>query len=247
MSTDAPWPDGYGLKILDSVDSTLDEAARIAPELSAPVWILAHRQTKGRGRRGRAWQDPVGNFASTLVMPRNEPPAQSALRSFVAALSLFDALVAITGRSAGLALKWPNDVLLNGGKLAGILLEGTDTHLAIGIGVNLAHTPDTSDLEDRALRPVSLAGETGLAVGPEDMLQALADAFARLDMQFRTYGFDPIRTRWLANAKGLGQPVTARTGNTERQGTFETVDEEGNLVLLTPKGRERISAAEIYY
>lgn len=241
------WPEGYGLNILGRVDSTLDEAARMAPGLSGPVWILARQQTRGRGRRGRAWVDPVGNMAATLVTPPNEPPAQSALRSFVAALALYDALVAVTGRTTGFALKWPNDVLLNGGKLAGILLESAETHRAIGIGVNLAQAPHTDALEAGAVAPVSLAAETGLQIDPEDMLSALAVAYARLDAQFTTFGFAPIRTAWLAKATRLGQPITARIGHTERTGTFETVDEAGHLVLVTSSGRERIAAADIYY
>jgi BirA family biotin operon repressor/biotin-[acetyl-CoA-carboxylase] ligase len=241
------WPEGYGLKILESVDSTLDEAQRMGPELTGPVWILARRQTKGRGRRGRAWVDPLGNMASALVVPPTEPPATFSLRSYVAALALYDAFTALTGRQQGFAVKWPNDVLLNGGKLAGILLEGSERHLAIGIGVNLVQAPASADLEPGAVPPVSLAGETGLTIDPEDMLAALAAAYAFIDTQFRTYGFGPVRTAWLAKAARLGQPITARTGTSEQSGTFETVDEEGNLVLRTSKGRAQINAADIFF
>ena len=119
------------------------EAARRLPDLRGPTWILALRQTAGRGRRGRAWTDPAGNFAATLVMRLDEPPARLALRSFVAALALHDALAAATGLPQGFALKWPNDVLLNGGKLSGILLESPGAGvLALGIGVNLRHAPE---------------------------------------------------------------------------------------------------------
>lgn len=246
------WPDGYGLHVLDEVDSTLDEAARLAPALSGPVWIMARRQTAGRGRRGRVWAGSDGNLAATLVMRPDDPPERAALRSFVAALALFDACVAVTGRAEGLSLKWPNDVLLNGGKLAGILLEsaghaGTLAHLAIGIGVNLAAAPPATTLEPGALRPVSLLSETGAAVSPEDFLGELAASYARFEARFRTYGFAPIRTAWLARAARLGEPVTARTGTSETTGTFETVDEAGNLVLLTPKGRVGIPAADVYF
>ncbi|MEC8039505.1 MAG: biotin--[acetyl-CoA-carboxylase] ligase, partial [Pseudomonadota bacterium] len=115
------WPDGYGKRVLASIDSTNAEAARIADHLAGPEWILALEQTAGRGRRGRAWVNPVGNFAATLVLHPTEPPEVVALRSFVASLALYDAFVAVTGRPQGLSLKWPNDVLLNGGKVAGIL------------------------------------------------------------------------------------------------------------------------------
>ena len=146
------WPAGYGKRVLPEVDSTLDEAARIADGLAGPEWILALRQTKGRGRRGRDWKDPKGNFAATLVMRPEGAPGQAALRSFVAALAVYDACVAVTGRSDGLSLKWPNDVLLKGGKLAGILLESSGNgkgvnHLFVGIGVNLVETPMKEWLE----------------------------------------------------------------------------------------------------
>ncbi|AUR07271.1 biotin--[acetyl-CoA-carboxylase] ligase [Phaeobacter inhibens] len=246
------WPEGYGRSLLEEVDSTLDEAARRAPTLTGPEWIMAKRQTKGRGRRGRAWKEPKGNFAATLVMRPEGPPDQVALRSFVAALALYDACVALCGETAGLALKWPNDVLLNGGKLAGILLEsagavGGVTHLSIGIGVNLIETPMQEWLEPGAVWPVSLLSETGIHVTPEDFLTELAAAYNRCEIQFVTYGFEPIRTAWLARAARLGEVIIARTSNSETEGTFETVDANGNLVLKTAKGRVNIPAADIFF
>jgi BirA family biotin operon repressor/biotin-[acetyl-CoA-carboxylase] ligase len=246
------WPDGYGKRILEEVDSTLDEAARIAADLAGPEWILAKRQTKGRGRRGRDWKEPAGNFAATLVMRPTEPPQVVALRSFVAALAVYDACEALTGRTAGLALKWPNDVLLNGGKLSGILLESAGggegvAYLSIGIGVNLVETPMKEWLEPGAVWPVSLLSETGVQVGPEMFLTELAAAYARFELQFTTYGFEPIRTAWLARAAKLGEVITARTTHSETEGTFETVDAEGNLVLNSAKGRVNIPAADIFF
>lgn len=246
------WPAGYGVQILDEVDSTLNEAARLAPTLSGPVWIMARRQTRGRGRRGRAWRDPAGNLAATLVLRPEESPEQVALRSFVAALALFDACVAVTGRAQGLALKWPNDVLLNGGKLAGILLEsagsgGDVQFLSIGIGVNLADTPGSDGLEPEAVRPVSLLSETGVAIAPEDFLTELAAAYARHEEQFVRFGFAAIRSLWLDRAAKLGETIKARTGHSETVGRFETVDADGNLVLLTAQGRVAIPAADVYF
>ncbi|MDX2483125.1 MAG: biotin--[acetyl-CoA-carboxylase] ligase [Pseudodonghicola sp.] len=246
------WPEGYGRRVLDEVDSTLSEAARIAPTLAGPEWILARHQTAARGRRGRGWVSPEGNFAATLALRLQGSPQQAALRSFVAALALFDACVAVTGRVESFSLKWPNDVLLNGAKLAGILLEsagqtGDEMLLFIGIGVNLAEAPPAAALEARALRPVSLAGETGVRITPEDFLTEVAAAFARYEAQFTALGFAPIREAWLARAARLGQPVTARTGTSETHGTFETVDAGGQLVLMTAAGRVRIPAADVYF
>ncbi|OED48876.1 biotin--[acetyl-CoA-carboxylase] ligase [Leisingera sp. S232] len=246
------WPAGYGKRVLAEVDSTLNEAARIADELAGPEWILALRQTQGRGRRGRDWKDPEGNFAATLMMRPEGSPDQAALRSFVAALAVFDACVAVTGRSEGLSLKWPNDVLLKGGKLAGILLESAGNskgvnHLFVGIGVNLVETPMKEWLEPGAVWPVSLLSETGVQVTPEEFLEAVAETFARYEQQFSTYGFEPIRTAWLERAAKLGEVITARTASSETEGTFETVDASGNLVLNTAKGRVSIPAADIYF
>ncbi|WP_417723707.1 biotin--[acetyl-CoA-carboxylase] ligase [Salipiger sp.] len=246
------WPAGYGRRVLAEVDSTNAEAARLAGSLAGPEWILALRQNAARGRRGRPWANPAGNFSGTLVLMPTEPPAVVALRSFVASLALFDAFVAVTGRAAGLSLKWPNDVLLNGGKVAGILLESLGqragvAHLAIGIGINLAEAPGAGEVEPGALRPVSLLSEVGVRVTPEEMLDALATAYAAHEARFVTYGFAPIREAWLARAARLGEVITARTGTAETTGTFETVDAAGNLVLKTPGGRQAIAAADVFF
>jgi len=230
----------------------LSEAARIAPGLSGPEWVLAQVQTEARGRRGRAWSMPVGNFAATLVMPLRASPGQAALRSFVVSLALFDACVAATGREDAFALKWPNDVLLRDGKMAGILLEsigsgGGVTHLAIGVGVNLVAAPPVSDVEPGALRPVSLAQSLNVRIAPEAFLDLLAVAYARYEDQFVTYGFPPIRTAWLARAARLGEAITARTTRDTHHGTFTDVDGDGQLVLETAKGRVTIPAGDVYF
>jgi len=250
LSTD--WPEGVGRQVLAEVDSTNAEALRQAPRLSGPEWILALRQTSGRGRRGRAWVDPPGNFAASLITRPKGPAEQVALLSFVAALSVFDALSAVCGRVQGLALKWPNDVLLNGGKVAGILLEsvgqgGALEHVAVGIGVNLRHAPEVGEVEADALRPVSLLSETGADVTPEEFLEFLAPSFADWERQFETYGFEPIREAWLTRAARLGETVTARAAGKSVVGRFETLDAGGRLVLSTPEGRTAITAAEVFF
>lgn len=227
----------------------MTEAARRAPDLLGPAWVLGLRQTAGRGRRGRTWHDPEGNFAATLVMQPDGPPAAAALRSFVAALALHDVLLDLTGRPEALALKWPNDVLLQGGKLAGILLESTGSgtrvaHLAIGIGVNLRQAPPA---QPGALPPVSLRDAAGVEIAPEAFLNRLAPAFARREAQLQGGGFAPIRAAWLARAARLGGTLTARTGTAELTGTFEGLDDSGALVLSTSAGRQAISAAEVFF
>lgn len=247
-----PWPEGYGRLVLEEVDSTNAHAARIAGELSGPTWILALRQTAARGRRGRPWAMGHGNFAATLALRPQEPPARAALRSFVAALALHDAFVAATSDPAPFALKWPNDVLLNGGKVAGILLESSGAgrdlgHLAVGIGVNLAEAPAAEMVEPGATPPVSLLRETGRLIAPEAFLDHLAAAYARREASFRSFGFAPIREAWLARAARIGSRITARTGSASYAGTFETLDGTGALVLRTEEGRRAIPAADIYF
>jgi BirA family transcriptional regulator, biotin operon repressor / biotin---[acetyl-CoA-carboxylase] ligase len=248
----ADWPAGVARHVLVSVDSTNSEAARLAPNLSGAAWILAGFQTAGRGRRGRPWTSPVGNFHATLVMRPLEAPEKVALRSFAAALALRDAFVAVTGLPQAFTLKWPNDVLLNGGKVAGILLEslgqgGGVAHLSIGMGVNLIAAPDVGQVEPGALRPVDLLGETGVRVTPEAFMDALAPAYARWEAQFVTYGFEPLRHAWLAHAARLGEVIRARTGTATHEGTFETVDAQGALILRTAAGRMAIPAAEVFF
>lgn len=246
------WPTGHDRIVLDTVDSTLSEAQRrFDSGVTRPTWILAHDQTQARGRRGRAWSMPKGNFATTLILPTTEQPQLIALRSFTTALAVFDACVAATGRTDGLWLKWPNDVLLNGGKLAGILLEtlpsgNLPAAVSIGIGVNLVAAPDAHEVEARALRPVALT-EAGAAPSPEDFLHLLAPAFAQYETQLTTYGFAPIRAAWLDRAAHLGDTVTARTGSEEIRGVFETIDAVGQIVLGTPQGRRTVAAADIFF
>lgn len=241
------WPQGYARYVLDVVDSTLSEAVRMAPELDGPAWILGLEQTAARGRRGRHWSTPRGNFAATLIMVRREAPGVAALRSFVASLALYRAFVAVTGREDDFALKWPNDVLLRGGKVAGILLESTGDFLIIGIGVNLAHAPGRDAVEARALMPVSLKGVFGIEVTPEGFLDQVAAEYAVLEAQFVSEGFVPIREAWLSRAARLGEVITARSMRDETSGTFEDVDAAGNLILQTAGGRVAITAADVFF
>ena len=244
------WPEGVARHVLARTDSTNAEALRLAPSLSGPAWIMAREQLAGRGRRGRDWAMPAGNFAATLLLHPQGGALAAAQLSFVAALALYDALGDACGPAARLAIKWPNDVLLNGGKVAGILLESTGPAVravAVGIGVNLAAAPEAGAVEPGAVPPVSVLAETGHAVDPEAFLDLLAPAFARWQAQLDTYGFAPIRHAWLARAAKLGEPITARTGRAESHGVFEGIDDSGALVLRNAAGRQVIPAADVYF
>lgn len=226
--------------ILDTVDSTMMEAARRAADLAEPTWIMARTQSAAKGRRGRPWAMAEGNFAATLVM--RVDVREAALRSFTAALALHSTLTDLG--ITGLALKWPNDVLVNGGKAAGILLEMLPGNaLAIGFGVNLRHAPDASAVEDGAATPVAL----GLELPPERFLASLAESYDVWEATFLRDGFEPLRQVWLSHAARLGEPIRARTVAQEHHGTFESIDNEGRLVLSTPQGTVTVAAADVFF
>lgn len=225
------------------------EAARMAGFVTRPTWIMARAQTAARGRRGRTWLQARGNLAATLIFKPDCTAPEAAKRSFMAANALFETLSIYVDRSK-LALKWPNDVLLNGGKVAGILLESAGRGafvdwLSIGIGVNLRHAPD--GLETAAFAPVSLLGEGGEAVAPEVFLTTLAGAYATQEKKLANFGFPRIRSDWMSHAAKVGEEITARTATEEITGLFSTVDDDGNLVLITATGPRAIPAADVYF
>lgn len=223
------------------------EAARLSDDVATRTWVLALRQTAGRARRGRTWIDPVGNFAATLSIRPAPAPAQAALRSFVAAIALWEALDALTGQGQRIALKWPNDLLIDDGKLAGILLEADGARLRIGIGVNLTQVPDPAGVEPGALRPVSVLAETGIHIQPETLLDHLGPAFEAWEERLLVHGFAPVRAAFLARAARLGDQITARTAGRSLTGRFETIDETGALILATPQGRVPVLVADIFF
>lgn len=225
------------------------EAARRADTITKPTWILAKTQTAARGRRGRAWATPPGNLNATLIFNPGATPAEAAKRSFLAANALFAAL-AIYVPAEKLSLKWPNDVLLSGGKVAGILLESSGKGpfvdwLSIGIGVNLRHVPQ--GVTDAAFAPTSLMQAGGWEVEAQDFLTILADAYATQEDKLDHFGFDRIRDDWLSNAARLGELITARTGREDVTGIFDTIDKDGNLVLITGTGPRAIAAADVFF
>lgn len=224
------------------------EAARRAAGLIGPTWIMAHRQTAARGRRGKVWVQPEGNLAATLIYKPYATAPEAAKRSFLAANALFESLAFYVDRTM-LKLKWPNDVLLNGGKVAGILLESAGRGpfvdwLAVGFGVNLRAVPEGIR---GAFAPVSLVGEGGTEVEAGEFLSVLASSYATQEAKLAALGFARIREDWLRHAARLGEVITARTGKTEVTGVFETVDLDGNLILTTPEGTKVIPAAEVYF
>lgn len=240
------WPQGYGLKRYDEIDSTNEEARRLAAAGEVgPLWLTALRQTAGRGRRGRPWEMAGGNLAATLLLRPSRPQGEWAQLSFVIAVAAADAATGFVPE-ARVALKWPNDVLADGKKLAGILLEtanGPAPALAIGIGMNLAHHPEGTEFP-----ATSLAALRKTVPSADEALAALAAEFAKWYEVWRTQGFEAIREAWLARAMGLGTRIRARLATEERCGTFEGIDENGALLLNEGFGRASVlPAADIFF
>ena len=239
----AALPQGYALIALDEAGSTNDEAkeraAGGAPE-GTVVW--ARQQRAGRGRRGRTWVSPPGNLYLSVVLRPACEARRVAQLSFVAALAVLDL---VDGHLPGRArCKWPNDVLVDGGKVAGILLEsalgpgGRVDWVVLGIGVNFASHPGL----EGPIPSTSLSAAGVSPLAPEDALPSVLAALARRRWEWETQGFAAVRRAWLARAHGLGGPVTVANGGRKLVGTFEGLDEEGALVLTQP-GAERLSIA----
>ena len=232
-------PEGWRLVALDSVGSTNDEAARLA-DAGAPegtvVW--ARRQTGGRGRRGRTWASPVGNLYTSTILRPGCAAARAAELGFVAALAVSDIVPA--GRAV--RLKWPNDVLVDGGKVAGILLEsatdqtGAVQHVIAGVGINVGFAPQ---LPEMRYPGAALGGSV------EAALERFTTALAARLAEWRSEGFELVRANWLAKAGPLGAEVDVKLGEEVVRGRFGGVDHAGALLLETASGPRRIVSGEL--
>ncbi len=256
---------GYRLATFPETGSTNAEALAAARE-SDPgrIWFVTDHQTAGRGRRGRPWATPPGNLAASLLTVQRLGPGDAASLGFVAGLALDEALrrvapslavrIALDGVEPGggaadrLRLKWPNDVLLDGAKLAGILLEGealADGAFAvvIGIGVNVAHAPAGLPYPAVSLR------DLGFPVEAPALFAALSESWAGLERLWAGgSGFATVRRLWLERAAGIGEPVAVRLGGETVTGTFETIDAAGRLVVRLADGARRtVAAGEVHF
>jgi BirA family biotin operon repressor/biotin-[acetyl-CoA-carboxylase] ligase len=224
---------------LTEVGSTNDWLLARAEALPDGHWVITDRQTAGRGRRGRVWNDGAGNFMGSVLVKADGQVQQL---SFVAVLALHDALAALTGQPARFTLKWPNDVLLDGTKCSGILLERQGEALVIGMGVNLVYHPDATE------RPATSLAAAGLPVPtPAAALDELAAAFRHWRETWAIHGFAPIRTAWVARASGIGGRIVARLGNESPEGLFTGLADDGALLMQLDDGTTRaIHAGEVF-
>lgn len=254
---------GFRLEAHDTVGSTnalaLERAVAGDP---GRLWVVSKKQESGRGRRGRVWATPEGNLAASLLMVLERDLQRAAILGFVAGLALADALDAVApnarfsvgvdgGSGQGIKrfeLKWPNDVLASGAKLAGILLESTllsqeRLAISIGIGVNVVAHPD--DLPYPATSLASL----GAGVDAETLFLALSDAWSENERLWAGgRGLEDIRKKWLARAAGLGSEVAVRVDGNVVRGVFETIDEDCRFVIRGANGETvKIAAGDVHF
>lgn len=238
----AKLPSGAALKIFDTLDSTSAEAKRRAGAGEAgPVWFLALTQTAGYGRRGRNWEQRAGDFAGTLLFKPDAPPERWGQISFIVALALAGVFDEVMPEEK-IALKWPNDVLVDGGKCAGVLLENLGAHLSIGAGVNIVTAPE--GLPYKAAR---LIDHAAAPPAPQKLAERLDHHFWTFYRRWRTEGFSPIRALWLARAAGLGGEIVVRLPHEEFSGVFEGMDDSGALILRSPAGKRTIAAGDVFF
>ena len=233
----------------DEIDSTNLEAKRMAAAGDfGPLWISAKRQSGGKGRRGRAWVSKAGNLYCTGLFPHSGTLASAAQLSFAAALAVYDT-VSTFRPDADSTIKWPNDVLMNGAKIAGILLESgtTDDQLwvAVGIGINISSAPDDTPY------PATYLLSDMPQVGRPLLTEVKHKLFARFAYWMAVHiadGFEPLRTAWLDRAQGMGSAATARLPNKTIEGTAVGMDKDGALELKTRSGKTiKIHAGDVFF
>jgi BirA family biotin operon repressor/biotin-[acetyl-CoA-carboxylase] ligase len=249
---------GYRLAAFDQIGSTNTEAmARARDGERGPMWFVTSEQTAGRGRRNRAWIAPRGNLASSVLEVIDVSPAVAATLGFAAGLAIETALqkvsIEASLRSAGsehmkFSLKWPNDVLAERQKLVGIGLEaeamaGDRLAVVVGIGTNVVAAPEGTPT------PATSLAALGVHVSAEQLFAVLSDQWAEFrGIWDRGRGFGEIRRLWLERAAGLGQEVAIHTGGSIVEGTFDTVDEQGCMIVRTSDGkRVPIAAGDVYF
>jgi BirA family biotin operon repressor/biotin-[acetyl-CoA-carboxylase] ligase len=247
---------GYRLLSLEATGSTNDDALEAARSGDpGQLWITAAEQLAGRGRHGRQWSSPQGNLYASLLLIDPCDVASAPQLGFVAGLALHEAVEAVTGLGAPrLALKWPNDLLLDGAKVSGLLLEGHRLQpggqlaIVIGFGVNVSFAPSGTPYPATSLQQVKPN------LSRDQVFLALSSAFAKTFTAWRASSrmnmsdpFGAIRKLWLERAAGVGQEVTLRLPSGEKRGVFDGLDRFGRLQLKGAVGMELIDAGDLYF
>jgi len=244
------WFASYNLLIFDEIDSTNDEARRLVEEGVAGDFIVwSKKQLKGKGRYGRQWISPEGNLYLSILLAQPIESSLAAQLSFVTAVAAGEALSSIVGADR-IGYKWPNDVLLNGKKLAGILLESQSVasstvldFLVIGIGINIKNFPEGTDYP-----ATSMQAEGAVSIINDQMLDIFMQHFCYWRKQWQERGFELIREMWLERAINRGQVITVNTPNERLSGVFETLQADGSLELKLAGGQVcKIASGEVYF
>jgi BirA family biotin operon repressor/biotin-[acetyl-CoA-carboxylase] ligase len=247
MVTEVRLPAGHRLIHFTEIDSTNAEALRRAVKGErGPIWLWADRQKQGRGRLGRNWVSETGNLYATLLIALAVRPSVAAGLSIVVPLAVLNSFRAYLSGTSRLELKWPNDVLLEGKKAAGILVESTLQEglmfFAIGCGLNLRHAPPNTRYGATTL------ADHGAVVSPRAALETLAGETDRVLRQWNAgAGFSALKAQWLQFAKGLGQPIRLTTTSETIEGYFEGLGENGGLLLRNQAGVQEFHAGEINF
>lgn len=243
MPTLPALPDGWRLEHVAEIDGTNAELLRRADSgEAAGLALRADIQTAGRGRRGRSWTSPKGNlYLSVLV---EAPQARAGQVGFAAALALLEAIEGNVEKNLpALRCKWPNDLLYDGAKVAGLLLEAVPNRdqVVVGLGVNLVPI-EVAD----AVYPVGDLAE--YAIEPGDLAERVCESFNRWLETWTTVGFAPLRRAWLERATGLGETIIVRLPNDQLDGTFDGLAEDGALLLNQgERGVRTVSAGDVFF
>ena len=229
---------GFEIICLDEVGSTNDAAKDYAQKAAGQKLVIAaKRQTAGRGRRGRSWLSLDGNLFFSMLFEFELKNLGKLIMA--SALSLLDAIKQYD-KTADVVLKWPNDVLLNGAKVSGILLEkGEGEYMITGIGVNIRQSPQGADM----LYPTTSLKAAGIETTPDEFLHKYLFEFtANLKL-----ANEDLRQKWLDNAKGIGAEIVVRQNGQEQKGIFMGIDENADLLLKTEREEEKILAGDVFY
>jgi BirA family biotin operon repressor/biotin-[acetyl-CoA-carboxylase] ligase len=230
----------FNIQHHERIGSTNDEARRLAAS-GAPHGTVVHadEQASGRGRFGRTWFSPPGNLYLSVLLRLDLAPERISELSFVTAITVADTIDALLPKQSKATLKWPNDVLVNDGKISGILVESVEGAQIIGIGVNVLEAP-----RNAPYKTSTLVGAGGIATvdGARDIL---LDSLAKHLEYWAEHGFESILAEWLARAHPIGTPLRASIGGLTEEGLFAGLDADGAMLLDTADGRKRIVAADV--
>ena len=244
------WLHNYNLLIFDQIDSTNEEAKRLEQaKVEGEFVIWSKSQAKGKGRLGRKWVSPIGNlYLSLLLRPKYDVTTSSQI-SFVVAVAVGEMIAKFAHSQVAISYKWPNDILLNDKKIAGILLEssikmhnGFLDWLVVGIGLNVVSSPEQMPY------PTSSLQEQNIEIDLNKIVDELMKSFSYWYSLWQNQGFDIIRTKWLERGKALGEVITVSVGKDRISGVFEDITLDGCIKLILPGGQACfVSSGEVFY